>query len=159
MKIEALQVFQTAIQTFRAQYLSENHFQIRYNACHERGWSDAYLLVLGDVPIGYGCVKGMEEMTDRDTIFEYYLTPNVRNRASEAFEALIQASGAYYIECQTNEPLLTARLFEFAENIRAEVVLFGDGSTTELPNPGCIFRQKTADDLDIFEHTIEPVGE
>ena len=104
MKIEALQVFQTAIQTFRAQYLSENHFQIRYNACHERGWSDAYLLVLGDVPIGYGCVKGMEALTDRDTIFEYYLAPNVRNRAGEAFEALIRASGAHYIECQTNEP-------------------------------------------------------
>ena len=28
----------------RKSFLDENCFQIRYHACHERGWSDSYLI-------------------------------------------------------------------------------------------------------------------
>jgi hypothetical protein len=35
------------IQPLRALFLREANFQVRYNACHERGWTDSYLLTIG----------------------------------------------------------------------------------------------------------------
>lgn len=60
----------TRIQALRALFLQEANFQVRYNACHERGWTDSYLLTSGDLEIGYGSVKG-QEPADRDTVFEF----------------------------------------------------------------------------------------
>jgi hypothetical protein len=58
------------IQSLRTLFLQETNFQIRYNACRERGWSDSYLLTLDGVAMGYGSIKG-QEISDRDTIFEW----------------------------------------------------------------------------------------
>ena len=60
------------IQSFRALFLQETNFQIRYDACHERGWTDSYLLKIDDVAVGYGSIKG-QQRADRDTIFEFYV--------------------------------------------------------------------------------------
>ena len=57
------------IQSLRALYLQETNFQIRYDACHERGWTDSYLLMMDNLNVGYGSVKG-REIKDRDTVFE-----------------------------------------------------------------------------------------
>ena len=56
----------------RSLFLQENNFQIRYNACHERGWTDSYVLNYNNEKIGYGSIKGNENVNDRDTIFEFY---------------------------------------------------------------------------------------
>ena len=40
------------IRPLRALYLQETNFQIRYDACHERGWADSYLLMLDDLTVG-----------------------------------------------------------------------------------------------------------
>lgn len=50
------------------------------------------------------------------------------------------------------------RLFEFARNINADVVLFQAGAITDLIVRGAVFRRKAIDDR-IFKHTVEPVGD
>jgi GNAT superfamily N-acetyltransferase len=145
------------IEPLRALFLREANFQVRYNACHERGWTDSYLLTSGHVEIGYGSIKGAEP-ADRDTVFEFYVIPPFRRHASLLFGALLAASAAVRIECQSNDRLLSAMLFEFAHNINADVVLFEDDAPADRVFPGGVFRSKRHDDR-IFEHAVEPVGD
>ncbi len=93
------------IQSLRALFLQETNCQIRYDACHARGWTDSYLLEVDDVRVGYGSVKGRERQ-DRDTIFEFFVLPPVRRQSRRLFAELIAAAGASYIECQSNDELL-----------------------------------------------------
>lgn len=133
------------ILSFRNLYLQENNFQIRYNACHERGWTDSYLLKMSNLPIGYGSVKG-QEISDRDSIFEFYITPPYRKMASRIFPELIYKSKAILIECQSNDLLLSTMLYEFAENIHSDVILFKEDVITTYQIPGATFRPRRAGD-------------
>ena len=138
------------IQSLRALYLQETNFQIRYDACHERGWTDSYLLMLDDLRVGYGSIKG-REIKDRDTVFEYYVVPPFRKRASGLFRQLLEVSEAQYIECQSNDLLLSSMLYEFSRSVSADVVLFEDHAVTELAVPGALVRPRRSGD-EIFEH-------
>jgi hypothetical protein len=111
------------IQRWRALFLQETNVQIRYNACHERGWTDSYLLKMDDTAVGYGSIKG-QEIAGRDTVFEFYVVPPFRKWSGLLFRKLVAASDARYIECQSNDPLLASMLYEFARDIRADTVLF-----------------------------------
>lgn len=157
MQFKAAKTKLEAIQPLRELFLQEANCQVRYNACHERGWTDSYLLTNGEVKIGYGSIKG-QEIADRDTVFEFYLIPAFRKFSSPIFPELIAASGAQYIECQSNDLFLTSMLYEFAQNINADVVLFDDHGTTVHTISEAIFRARKADDS-IFAHQIEPIGE
>ena len=145
------------IQSLRALFLQEITVQIRYNACHERGWSDSYLLTCEARAVGYGSIKG-QEIPDRDTVFEFYVIPPFRAHARALFPVLLSASNASRIECQSNDPLLFPLLCEHAHDIAADVVLFEAGHSTRHTLPGARFRRREGDDL-IFEHSAEPVGE
>jgi GNAT superfamily N-acetyltransferase len=145
------------IQLLRALFLQETNFQIRYNACHERGWTDSYLLLAGDLSAGYGSIKG-QQPRDRDTIFEYFVLQPFRKKASELFRELLAVSGAEFIECQSNDLLLSSMLYEFSASVRADVVLFEDHAVTEYVVPGAVVRPRRAGDQ-MFEHGTEPVGE
>lgn len=153
----AIQTGLESIQALRGLYLQSTNFQIRYNACHERGWTDSYLLTIDDVQVGYGSVMGRER-ADRDTVFEFFVIPSFVNAASVLFREILAASGAAYIECQSNDLLFSALLFEFARKISAEVVLFEDHHVTRHTVPGALVRHRREDDR-IFEHTVEPVGD
>jgi GNAT superfamily N-acetyltransferase len=144
------------IQFLRDLFLQETNFQIRYNACHERGWTDSYLLLIDDVSVGYGSVKG-REIKDTDSIFEYFVVPPFRKHSSELFRHLLDASGAQFIECQSNDLLLSSMLYEFSPAVSAEVVLFEDDAVTRHALPCALFRARRDDDS-IFEHRAEPVG-
>lgn len=157
MSVAVARVELAEILPLRALYLEEMNCQIRYNACHERGWTDSYMLMLDDVPVGYGSIKG-REIKDRDTVFEYFVIQPRRNRASELFPRLLSASGARLIECQSNDLLLSSMLFEFSSAVSANVVLFEDHAVTEHRIPGAVVRPKRADDA-IFEHKVEPAGD
>ena len=146
-----------SIQFLRAQFLQETNFQIRYNACHERGWTDSYLLTMDDLTVGYGSVKG-QELEGRDTVFEYYVVPPFRRKASELFRQLLMVSEAGIIECQSNDLLLSSMLYEFCPSVSADVVLFEDHAVTRLSVPGAIVRRRRPAD-EIFGHTAEPVGD
>jgi GNAT superfamily N-acetyltransferase len=141
----------------RALYLQEMNCQIRYNACHERGWTDSYLLTVDGVEVGYGSIKG-QELAGRDTAFEIYVLPPFRRHARALFDALLTTTGAICIECQTNDRQLTPLLLEFADGVTAGVVLFEAGATTDHVLPGAIVRARREDDR-VFGHEVEPVGD
>jgi len=146
-----------AIEPLRTLFLQEANFQIRYNAVHERGWSDSYVLKIDKRIVGYGSVM-RQERQDRDTIFEFYVLPAYRKWACFLFARLITASKAIYIECQSNDRFLTSMVYEFADRIRSEVILFKDFTATAYESePGIVFRLSQPDDI-FFEHTSEPEG-
>lgn len=145
------------IQPLRALYLQSTNFQIRYDACHDRGWTDSYILTSDGLQVGYGSVMGRDR-ADRDTIFEFFVIPSFRRQSSALFRALLTASGARYIECQSNDFGLTALLFEFAREIGADVILFEDHAVTRHVLPGGIVRRRRKGDA-IFAHAVEPVGD
>jgi GNAT superfamily N-acetyltransferase len=139
-------------------FLQGNNFQIRYNACHERGWTDSYIVTYNEENIGYGAVKGNENISDIDTIFEFYIIPSFRNLASPAFSALLHSSGAAFIECQSNDLLLTSLLYQYGQNINSNVILFEDNVKTCISIDNIIFRKRKDNDV-VFEHKSEPVGD
>ena len=146
-----------AILPLRALFLQEINRQIRYNACHERGWTDSYLLTADGRPIGYGSING-QEISARDTLFEYYVVPPFRALSRSLFRELLAASGAEYIECQSNDSLLTAMLYEFTDGVRATTVLFEDHAVSSLAIPGAVVRPEREDDRP-FHHSVEPLGD
>ncbi len=145
------------ILSLRQLFLQENNFQIRYDAYHARGWTDSYLLRADDSVVGYGAIKG-QERESRDTVFEFFVMRPFRKTASALLRQLLAASGAEYIECQSNDLLLSSMLFEFSTSVKSEVVLFEDHAVTEHTLPGAVFRPRREKDL-IFAHGTEPVGE
>src|SRR5687768_3462336 len=114
------------ITNFRQLFLQENNFQIRYNACHERNWSDSWMIVVDGVTAGYGSVKGKDNLADRDAVFEFYLVPAYRRYGLDIFWGFISESSPSFIECQSNDLLLSSMLFECARDISSDVVLFRD---------------------------------
>jgi GNAT superfamily N-acetyltransferase len=158
MTTQARKTELAAIHPLRALFLQETNFQVRYNACHERGWTDSYLLTIDSLAVGYGSVKGRQQIQDRDTVFEYFVAQSFRKKASDLFQKLLHVSNAEFIECQSNDLLLSSMLYEFTPAVSADVVLFEDHSATEHTVPGAVFREKRDDDR-IFEHKTEPVGE
>ena len=110
-----------------------------------------------NLEVGYGSIKG-QQTKDRDTVFEYFVVQPLRKRGSELFRLLLAVSGAQFIECQSNDLLLSSMLYEFSASVRADVVLFEDHATTEYVVPGTVVRPRRGYDQ-IFEHKTEPVGE
>jgi GNAT superfamily N-acetyltransferase len=158
MDLEVKKVALDDILELRKLYLYESNMQVRYNACHERGWTDSYLISMNGNAIGYGSVKGKDDLALRDAIFEFYILLRERRNASEAFKKLIAASGVKYIECQSNDLLLATMMFEFADHISSDVILFEDDQYAFLNIPGATFRKKARGDQS-FTHTSEPDGD
>ena len=142
----------------RSLFLQENNFQIRYNACHERGWTDSYVVTYNEEKIGYGSIKGKENLKDRDTIFEFYLIPSFRNLSLAAFLELLHSSKAAFIECQSNDLLLSSLLYQYGQNISSDVVLFEDNITSDIKMDKIVFRKRNESDV-VFEHRAEPIGD
>jgi GNAT superfamily N-acetyltransferase len=144
--------------SLRTLFLHENNFQIRYNACHERGWADRYMIEHKGAKVGYGAIKGADNLKDRDAVFEFYLLPSFRHLSSSIFNELLHISGANFIECQSNDQFLTSLLYQYSQNIRADVILFGDNTTTFFNKEEVVFRRRHEMDV-VFEHKREPVGD
>lgn len=158
MKIEATKTTLKEILALRNLFLHESNFQIRYNASHERGRTDSYVITADSTAIGYGSIKGNENPADRNTVFEFYISPTFRHLSSGAFANLLNVSSASFIECQTNDTLLTSLLYEYGHDINANVILFKDQIATSLRLDGVNFRKRNNDDV-IFEHKLEPEGD
>ena len=158
MNLEINKVSLSDILHLRTLFLQENKFQVRYDACHVRGWTDSYLVNIDGVNVGYCSVKGKDDLSLRDAIFEFYLTPKSRKYANAAFEKLIKNSGVKNIECQSNEHLLSSMMYEFADHISSDVVLFEDDQYAFLNIPEATFRKKITGDIS-FDHKSEPDGD
>jgi GNAT superfamily N-acetyltransferase len=147
----------STILPFRRLYLQEMNVQIRYDACHARGWTDSYALTIDGQQAGYGAIKG-QEIADRDTIFEFYVIPPFRRHACDLFGALLAASSATYIECQSNDAHLSPMLGRFARDVRNTCVLFLDDAITAHTIEGATVRRRREGDR-IFRHHAEPEGD
>jgi GNAT superfamily N-acetyltransferase len=158
MKISVLKTELKNILALRGLFLQETNFQIRYNACHERSWTDPYLLLQDDVAVGYASIKGKDDLNKRDAVFEYFLIPACRTGTYLFFHQLAQVSQARFIECQSNDLILSSLLFQYTKNIVSDTILFKDRSVTEFAMQRTVFRKRREDDM-IFEHHSEPVGE
>jgi len=158
MNVTVQKVELKVILPFRLLFLQECNFQIRYNACHERNWTDSYLISVGNVAVGYGSIKGKDNSADRDAVFEFYVVPHVRDYSGLLFKKLLEISSARFIECQSNDSILTPLLHEFSQNIESDVILFADDKVTHHKMPDVIFRKRKENDVP-FEHTSEPVGD
>lgn len=158
MTLSAIKINLQEILPLRNLFLQENNFQIRYNAQHERGWSDSYLITHNEEKIGYGSIAGKENISDRDSVFEFYIIPSFRNLASLAFLELVHASKAHFIICQSNDLLLLSLLFQYGQNINADTVLLEENFASSMYIDNVIFRKRSDKDV-VFEHKSEPVGE
>lgn len=157
MKVQITKTTLAEILSFRNLFLAENNFQIRYNACHERGWSDAYLINVDGRPAGYGAVKGKDDLKDRDTAFEFYVIPSYRSNLDKIFAAFLADSGAAYIECQTNDKVMCSMINIFTDHVAADVILFEEDRVTTLKANNAIFRPRKEGE-NYFEHQSEPDG-
>jgi GNAT superfamily N-acetyltransferase len=145
------------ILAMRQQHLAEMNCQLRYNACHERGWTDSWLLFANDQLAGYGSIKG-REIKDRDSVFEFFVLEPYRKYSRELFCELINESRVPFVECQSNDRVLTNLLLEFSSSVSADVVLFEDHVATKLQFPGGAVRPRR-DGESVFEHHAEPNGD
>lgn len=146
MPIEIRRVDLTEIQYLRQLFLQENNVQIRYHACHERGWSDCWLILADGIPAGYGSVKGRDDLIDRDAIFEFYLLPERRMQADDYFTELVRVSRAAWVESQTNVPLLTGLAMRHAGQISGGPILFADHFVSRLHQPDLRLRRREKDE-------------
>lgn len=161
MKASAVPTSVTEILSMRDAYRAEMRSQIVHDSLHARaGWTQSYLLKLGDVTVGYGSNLIGGPWKGTRTVFEFYLEPRQRPRAFDLFEALLAASDATAILSQTNDSLLTAMLHTYAGPLTSDRIVFQDYVTTAHPSGGATFRKATkADEGRIFEHHREPVGD
>ncbi len=149
MHFEVIKSDQATVEPLRRLFLSEIKFQFIYNKCHKAGWADVYLFTMNKLHIGYGSVWGKDKRENRDTIFEFYISEPFRKHDSRIFADFIQYSGTGFIECQSNDILIARMLFEYAENIKAEAIIFEDSYETDLKIPGCRLIKNELSDEDI----------
>lgn len=148
------------IREHRERYRKEMACQIVHDSWHARGFVTSYLFrIHGDIA-GYGSVGGSSG-EPRDTVKEIYLLPEHRAAALACFDALVAATDARRITAQTNDRLLTVLLFDRAEDLTSDTILFDDRLRTHLTlAPGAVFRPVNESDRDaVFLHTVEPVGQ
>src|SRR2546426_150205 len=100
------------IRALRIFFLQENNFQFIYNKCHDYGWADTYLFSTNGTKIGYGSIWGKDKRENRDAVFEFYLIEPFKKLANIIFPQFIAVSNPSFIECQSNDPLLSSMLYE-----------------------------------------------
>ncbi|WP_080059930.1 GNAT family N-acetyltransferase [Spirosoma aerolatum] len=147
MHIQIDKTSEVDIQPFRVLFLQELNRQFICNKCHQYGWADVYLITINGIRVGYSAVWGTDRREDRDTIFEFYVLPLYRKFTNTLFPKLCSVTKATYIECQSNDALLAAMLYEYAHSINAEAILFEDYASTDLRASDGVFRQRTSDDI------------
>ena len=158
-RFDAVQVPLDRILEMREEYRSELNCQIVHDSWHVRGFTRSFLLHVEDLAVGYASVGGAPG-DPQDIVKEFFVRLVHRSAARPLFRALVARSGARRIDAQTNDVLLTLRLFDAGEAIESPTILFAAAVTTTLPNPGAAFRRLTDDDRRrVFAHTVEPVGD
>ena len=158
MEFEVIKSDIGSAESLRRLFLNTSTFQFVHNKCHSAGWSDIYLFIYNSEPIGYGSVWGKDIRENRDTIFEFYLITPVRQYANRIFPAFIKNSGVSFLECQTNDLILSQMFFGHAKNIHTEAILFEDHFETQHIFEGVEFTKHQLPNADI-EYRLDLNGE
>src|ERR1043165_10027648 len=91
----------------RVRFRAETNCQITHDSIHQRpGWTQSYLLHVGDIAAGFGSIAVAGAWKDKPTVFEFYVLPEHRQRAFDLFERFLADSSARFIEVQTSEETL-----------------------------------------------------
>jgi RimJ/RimL family protein N-acetyltransferase len=158
MEITVSKVNLNEVQPLRDLFLAEIHFQFVFNKCHGAGWADTYLFIIDSEKAGYGSVWGKDKREERDAIFEFYLLEPYRKLANIVFPEFHKTSAASFVECQTNDKLITDILFEYCANISADRILFEDSFESKMKIPGTNFK-KTVNNDGETEYILEHDGQ
>jgi GNAT superfamily N-acetyltransferase len=140
MQIDVTPAPPEQVRPWRDLYRKEMNCQIVLDSWHGRGWTDSYLLHVDGRVVGYGLVGGVRA-NPKDVIMEFYLLPDRRAAAVPLFRRLAAVSQARSVEAQTNDLLLTLMVYDCADRIESNTVLFDDALTTNLAIPGVRFRK------------------
>ena len=143
--------------SLRHLYLHELHAQCRYDAVHSRGWAGHWRLLIDDRVVGYAAIKGLDGISDRDALFEWYVTPPAREASDRLWETLVATAGPEWVECQTNDPCLYTLARRHAAVLTPTTWLFEAGPWREA-RTSALARTRREDDS-VFGHDVEPVGD
>lgn len=131
------------VETMRDLYRQEANCQIVCDSALRRGMADPYMIVVEGRRAGYGAMWN-EYAPGR--IMEFYTLPQARAQALPMFRQLLAISQATSIEAQTNMPLMLTMLYDCANDITPEYILFEDAFLTKLACPDGVFRRTRPDD-------------
>jgi GNAT superfamily N-acetyltransferase len=147
MELLARPVSVEEILPWRDLYRQEMNCQIIHDSLHSRqGWTQSYLLRVGEVTAGYGSIALGGPWKGKPALFEFYVAAQYRSRMFDLFSALLSASAPLTIEVQSNDPLLTVMLHAFADKVFSDSILFHDKLTTTHWVKGAHFRGATNED-------------
>jgi GNAT superfamily N-acetyltransferase len=152
MNIQVRRAEYQDVEAMRGLYRQELNCQIIHDSFLARGLADPYLILVDGRVGGYGAVSNKY---DKGQLIEFYTLPYLRSLALPMFRELLAVSQATSIEAQTNSPLMLLMLYDCAQNITAENILFHDAFTTQLPCPNGLFRHATPEDGQDSEWLIE----
>lgn len=131
----------------RVRYREEMNCQIVHDSIHRReGWTKIYVVEWAGQPVGFGDIAIAGPWKDKPTLLDFHLLPEHRTRAFELFETLVAASGAKFIEAQTNCGIAATLAHTYGRGLVSEKILFRDGQTTTLPANEAVLRQSTLDE-------------
>jgi GNAT superfamily N-acetyltransferase len=159
MPIQVIKTDLHEIKDMRVVFLHDGNFQFTYDKAHYYGWADTYVFLLDGQKVGYGSVWGKDKREDRDSIFEFFLIKPHRKQANAFFPEFIIASGASYIECQSNDDLLTSMLYEYATDIGAEAILFKDHAQTHFVVDGATLERNLPESNERNRQYLMKVGD
>ncbi|MBN8593989.1 MAG: GNAT family N-acetyltransferase [Anaerolineae bacterium] len=155
MQIDIQRAAYPDVEAMRELYRHEAGCQIIHDSHLRRQLADPYLILLNGRLCGYGGISNKAP----HRLIEFYVQPAVRRFASTLLRELLAASRATAMAAQTNIPLMLMLLYEFAQDITREAILFEDAEMTHHTCTQGVFRQATpADAVTIFPHHHEPVG-
>jgi GNAT superfamily N-acetyltransferase len=136
------------IEGLREKYRAEMNCQIIHDSIHLRaGWSREFAVDADGTMIGYGSEAVAGPWRENHALYEFFVEREQRTRTFEAFSKFLEVCDAQTIETQSNDPFLSVMLLVFAQNVRAEAILFEDGVRTRLGPDGAGFRARTAEDV------------
>jgi GNAT superfamily N-acetyltransferase len=159
MAIDILPAPLDVVLPLRELYRREMNCQVIHDSLPRRGFGDLFLIRADGRVAGYGFVMGYQG-EPKDMIREFFMIPAYRGKALAIFRQLIEVSKAKRVMAQTNDVLLTLLLYDCANEIASDTILFHDALTTHLDIPEVTFRQVTEPDKEqIFEHKVEPAGD
>jgi GNAT superfamily N-acetyltransferase len=148
MEFTATAATPEAILPWRDLHRQEMNCQITKDSLSARkGWTQPYFLAAGGETAGYGLIAIAGPWKDKPTVVEFYVLPDRRGRVFDLFASLLAASGAAFVEAQTNDTLLTVMLHAFCRNVASESIVFHDKLTTAHAAPeAAVFRPATPED-------------
>jgi len=155
MQIDIQRAAYPDVEAMRELYRYEAGCQIIHDSHLRCQLADPYLILVNGRLCGYGGISNKAP----HRLIEFYVQPAMRRIASTLLRELLAASGAAAMAAQTNMPLMLMLLYEFAQDITREAILFEDAEMTHHTCTQGVFRQATpAEAATIFPHHHEPVG-